>query len=109
MLKFIYNTDTNMNLTIFTDTQLRESIKALYIQQYGEYTNTYDVILEKDLDSITIQGTFFNESYVVMTGFHILRRSNTVRMHFKLSKNANSLNSAKKLYKQMLYNLKHEY
>ena len=54
----------------------------------------------------TLVGSFFGGDYAIMSGFKIIRRANTIRMHFKLSKNAKSLVSAKTMYKRIFENVK---
>lgn len=109
-LDYIYYTDFDMQTRVIADMptnmKLRHGIKHLYIQSYGEYDTTYDVILERDLSSMTMQGTYLRDlnRHCVITGMAILASRSTVRIHFKLSKNSRTMASAKKLYKSLFLN-----
>ena len=109
MIKVIYRqkTDLNMN-SIFIPILPKgyfwnSSVSECYIQGYQD--GSYDVILERYKDGMTMQGCFFNgeKQAVIITGFKIL--PNSIRIHFKISKKSRSLISAKKALNKMVSSL----
>lgn len=104
-LQYDYFTDINMNTIaigrIPAGFKLRDDIKQVTIQSYGDFS--FDIILERNLKPFFMQGTFFGKDInAVITGFKIVDKTQSVRIHLKSSRNAKSLESAKKLYKVIL-------
>ena len=101
-------TDIDMNSVLigkFDDTEykLRDNIKEVFIQGYGD--GSFDIIMVKRLDLFNMQGSYFGKNKkAIITGFNINHKTNSVKIHFKTSKKAKSLKLAKYLYSFILTN-----
>ena len=106
-LEYNYFTDIDMNtiaIPIIPEAyKVSDKVKEFFIQGYGD--GSFDVIVRRHKDSFHMQGCYFSgdSKAVCITGFKMNR--DNISIHFKTSKKAKSLVSAKKAMKLMFSGL----